>query len=150
MSIYLKKVCEEDCQLLFHWANDEQVRKNSFNNKEISYEEHIKWFNKKLKSTTCYMFILYDEKIPVGQVRIDIEDTTAIIGYSISSDFRGKGYASKMLEMLETEVKKNLLYIKKLIANVKFDNIFSRKIFKKLRYTEILKGDYIEYYKEIA
>ncbi|WP_158002136.1 hypothetical protein [Clostridium botulinum] len=36
----LRKVNEKDCEPLFQWANDKEVRKNSFNTEDIIYEEH--------------------------------------------------------------------------------------------------------------
>lgn len=149
MSIYLKKVSKEECDLLFKWANDKETRKNSFNNKEISYEDHVRWLNNKLNSNTGHIFILCNEKTPIGQVRIESENGNAIISYSIDSNYRGKGYASKMLILLEEEVGNKFLFIKKLVGNVKYDNIPSRKIFKKLGYIEMLKDNHMEYYKEI-
>ena len=39
---YLRNNCKDDIDLLFVWANDFSVRQNSFNSKQISYEEHCK------------------------------------------------------------------------------------------------------------
>ena len=73
MILTLRKAKEDDCDLLYRWANDPKVRKNSFNKEKIDYEEHKKWFENKLNSDKSYMFILKDE-VPLGQIRIDIED----------------------------------------------------------------------------
>ena len=49
MQQYLRKATIEDMDLLFQWANDPVVRKNSFSTAEISYEEHTKWYHNLLK-----------------------------------------------------------------------------------------------------
>lgn len=39
---YLRDAVERDVDLLFQWANDESVRKNSFSTQDISYNDHVK------------------------------------------------------------------------------------------------------------
>ena len=56
--IFLRQVDEKDCDLIYNWANDEYVRKNSFSNEKIIYEDHIKWFNKKIDEKNNYFFML--------------------------------------------------------------------------------------------
>ena len=40
---YLRLAEMEDMDLLFTWANEEMVRKNSFSTRKITYEEHVIW-----------------------------------------------------------------------------------------------------------
>ena len=44
---YLRVADWGDVDLLFSWANDKEVRKNSFSSEPICYEEHLAWFRKK-------------------------------------------------------------------------------------------------------
>jgi len=149
LDITLKPASKKACDLLFNWANDEDVRKNSFTNDKILYEDHIKWFNNKISSDKCFIFILYFGEIPAGQIRIDMESGTGVISYSIDKDFRGKGLSEIMLSQLETEVKKSIKYINNLVGYVKFGNITSQKVFKKLKYEKISHNDFLEYKKII-
>src|SRR5205085_124383 len=41
---------EYDVDLYFRWANDPLVRTNSFNQAIVIYQDHVKWFQSKLKS----------------------------------------------------------------------------------------------------
>lgn len=134
---------------MFNWANDTEVRKNSFNNNKILYEDHIKWFNNKINSDKCIIFIVQFKYTPVGQVRIDIEGETGLISYSIDKSYRGKGLAIVMLSLLEDEIKKNGIYIYKLIGFVKFENIASQKVFENLKYNKIIQSEFLEYEKTI-
>lgn len=147
LKLYLKKAEAKDCDLLFHWSNDRTVRLNSFNQDEIKYDEHVKWFNKKINSDTCCIYILYSDNLPVGQVRIDIENNEAVISYSIDKNYRGRGLSSKMLSLLEVRIKEDSNWISTLIAYVKYNNITSQSVFQKLGYLKQNCNEFIKYYK---
>ena len=74
MKLYLRKATENDVDILFKWANDEVVRKNSFSTGQIKYEDHLAWFDKLLKDSNRIQFILEqnDEGRTslIGQIRI--------------------------------------------------------------------------------
>ena len=97
----LRKVTQEDCELLWQWANDPIVRAASFSSEPIAWEDHIKWFNNKLISPNCYQFIgLNSEDEPVGQIRFDIDSQLqAEVDISIDSNKRGKGYAINLIKL---------------------------------------------------
>lgn len=147
MNLYLRKAVLEDCDLLFNWANDRIVRQNSFNQKEILYENHVKWFNKMMNFDRCAIFILCSKNILLGQVRIEIENKTAVISYSIDKKHRGKHLSSEMLSLLEKEIINSKININKLIGYVKLDNNVSQRVFENLKYNKILHDDFYEYYK---
>jgi RimJ/RimL family protein N-acetyltransferase len=150
MDLYLKKADLKDCNLLFNWANDDEVRKNSFNQNKILYEDHVRWFNKVMSSSKYMIFILFSGSIPLGQVRIEIENGTAVISYSIDRKYRGKHLAFKMLTLLENEVINGRANISKLVGYVKLDNNISQKVFQNLNYNEILHEDFYEYCKLLS
>lgn len=116
----------KEAELLFEWVNDKEVRQNSFNSKDISWEEHKKWFKKKLDDKNCKIFIFYENDIPIGQMRLDKINTDWFIDYSISHEFRGKGYGAKMVNSVKDSIKESPL-----IAKVKSGNKASSKTFEK-------------------
>lgn len=128
--IYLRKADATDVDLLFEWANEPEVRKNSFNSELIDYSVHTKWFNKVLSSDNIEQFILMDDDTAVGQIRININEDEAEISYSIGAKFRGKGYGKKIVKELEEQIKTSYPKIKKLIARVKPSNIASKRVFE--------------------
>lgn len=95
----LKKVDNNDCELLFEWANEEEVRNNSINTDIIVFEKHVEWFNQKIQSQNCVMFKLEANKIPVGQIRFDYNENERAweIDYSVSKANRGKGLGKILL-----------------------------------------------------
>lgn len=149
MDIHFRLVREEDCDLIYKWFNDPVVRENSFNSHLINYEEHKKWFYKKLRSKECILLIVTDCNQPVGQIRLDIEGDTAIINYSVDKDYRGKGYGTQILINIVQVIKEYSIPVNRIVGKVKLSNIASQKAFKKAGYREKIFKDYIEYSKDI-
>lgn len=135
---------QENMDLLYKWANDEEVRKNSFSTEKIPYENHVKWFQRLLEREDCRQYIYYVDDVAVGQVRITLEGDKAEIGYSICAAARGNGYAKKMLQLLRTQLKKDCPEITTLVAKVKPENPASQKVFVGLGYEETYRQYEIE------
>jgi ribosomal-protein-alanine N-acetyltransferase len=147
--IQLREVDEKDCDILFNWANDKDVRQNSFSCEKIMYENHLLWFETKIHNDNCCKFILMDGMVNIGMTYLDVVDGVGKISYSISRDFRGKGYGTIIIEKLEEKIKECELGIHELYAEVKYKNMASQKIFKKLGYKEYILQDRLAYKKEL-
>lgn len=145
MSICIRRATIEDCDILYEWRNDELVRKNSFNQEEIKYKEHIKWLQNFLSDDSCRIYILIDKEIKVGQAKVRVIDNEAEIGYSIGKEYRGHGYGTKCLELVKNEIKKDFPNIKNIYGRVKVDNVISQRAFEKAGY----HAKYIEYVSEV-
>lgn len=127
----LRLATRADMDILYNWANDPITRENSFNKNPISYETHVKWFEKMMSAKDIIQFILMYDDIPIGQARLSIEDDWALIGYSISEAYRGMGYGKKLCQLLINKVKEEYPHIKKLVAQVKPQNVASAYCFQK-------------------
>lgn len=136
MGRYLRRATKEDRDLLFQWANDSLVRENSFSTAKISYEEHVKWFDKLLNRDDCIQYIYMDDDCPVGQVRITLKDDTAEIGYSICVEKRRLGYGQDLLHIISERVWEDFPDVKKVYGEVKPENIASQKAFLDAGYKE--------------
>jgi len=88
-----------DEKILLDWANDKDVRLNSFNNTEITSESHRLWFQNLLSSNKkiCFIFELNEE--PFGMVRFEKKSKETVLNYLISKEFRGNGLAEPMLDL---------------------------------------------------
>ena len=128
--IYLREAEQADIKLLFAWANDPTVRKNSFKTDLIPYEDHRQWFERIMADDKVLLYIMMDKENPVGQIRLNLENDSAEIGYSIAAEYRGKGYGHKILQLIVDEVKEHHPGIMTLIAKVKPDNLASKKLFE--------------------
>lgn len=135
---------QDDMDLLYEWANDEEVRKNSFSTEKIAYENHVTWFHRLLERNDCRQYIYYIDDIAVGQIRVTAEGDKAEIGYSICASARKKGYSKKMLELLRIQIKQDMPEVRTLVAKVKTDNIASKRVFEGLGYKEIYRQYEVE------
>ena len=130
----LREAVKEDLERYFEWANDAAVRANSFTTKPITLEEHTKWFLSKIEDDKTALYVMEADGIPVGQIRLALEQDKAVISYSIAAQYRGMGYAGEMLALVEEKVSEYYPEIKELVAEVKTENEASCKQFEKLGY----------------
>lgn len=139
MNEYLRKATIDDMDLLFEWANEELVRKNSFSTKMITYEEHVSWYEQIMFRKDVAQYIYMNDDIPIGQVRVNIFDDIGEVGFSVCTLKRGQGHGTKILELLYEKIKVDYPDIKKLIGKVKPENTASQKAFLNVGYEEIYK-----------
>lgn len=136
-NIYLRRADREDVELFFKWVNEPAVRENSFNTEPIPWESHQKWFEKVLANDGVRIYVLMQENLPVGQVRLVFEDSKWQISYSIAPAYRGQGYGKIILQLAENELIKDGHAGATLFAEVKANNIASQRIFTRLGYREV-------------
>lgn len=90
-------------------------------------------------------------RVPVGQIRIAVEDEKAEIGYSIAEEYRGKGFGTAILYLLEQyliatkEAKADELIGRVIPANRASQNAFLRNGYVQKAKTE----QYIEFHKAL-
>lgn len=118
-----------DVDMYYAWANDTEVRKNSYQSEAIPYTQHVSWFEKKINSPQSLLLVFEDtEKNAVGQVRIETQEKQAVIGISVNQQHRGKGYAVEMLQKASSAYfeihPENFI-----LAFIKKDNFASYKAF---------------------
>lgn len=143
--IILRKAVWEDAEFLYCLRSDNEVRANSFSEGEITFDKHINWYKRKLITDSCKMYILECNKVKIGQIRIDeIMEHEWDISYSVEAKNRGRGYAKKMLNLLENELQKGTV----LVGKVKSNNESSQAVFLHLNYKEY-RTDYGYIYKKV-
>lgn len=130
---YLKPAETANAKLLFEWANDKNVRQNAFNAEPIIWENHLKWFNKKLKDERSKVFLLYKGVKPLGQIRLDLINKYWEIDYSIDKEYRGQGLGKKIIQLISSKYSFEF----PLKAYVKQDNIASLRVFRQAHFEEI-------------
>jgi UDP-2,4-diacetamido-2,4,6-trideoxy-beta-L-altropyranose hydrolase len=129
----LRSATAADCELVWRWANQPEVRARSFNSEPIAWDSHVAWFGKKLQDPGCQIFIgINGEDSPVGLVRFDACGPDAVeIGVSVSDEFRGQGLGAILLQSAVAELLRttttSIVY-----ALIKPDNQASVRIFEKV------------------
>lgn len=94
----IRRAIYEDVDTYFNWANDTEVRKNSFNSDPILYETHCDWFNSNLSLMNMRLYIFTTiENTAIASIRFRIENDTATLSYLIDEKFRGIGFGKIVL-----------------------------------------------------
>ena len=71
MKNIIKPVTKKDINFLFLLRNNKLIRKEFFDSKKISFEEHKKWFDKKIKNKNKFYFKILKNKKSIGLIRYD-------------------------------------------------------------------------------
>jgi RimJ/RimL family protein N-acetyltransferase len=126
-----RRAGESDCKKVWDLSNDPVVRNASFSSDSIPWENHIQWFAAKLLDANCFFYIIetMDESF-IGQVRYDIQDKQAIVSVALTSQYRGKGYASRVLYK-STQAIFESTTVDLIRAYIKPDNTVSLRAFTK-------------------
>ncbi len=137
-TLTLRRVREEDCRLLWEWANDPQVRAAASSSDPISWEDHVKWFASKLNDPNCIIFVALDnDGASVGQIRFDITDEReAEIDVNIDRKRRGLGYGTLLIDKGVEEIFRTTS-VRIVHAFIKPDNVSSIRAFEKVKFKKI-------------
>jgi UDP-2,4-diacetamido-2,4,6-trideoxy-beta-L-altropyranose hydrolase len=132
----LRPVGEGDCEQLWKWVNDPDVRTSAFRSDVISWDEHRQWFSEKLNNPTCFQFIALDDRdVSVGQIRFDVRDGEAQVDVSIDKDKRGLGYGAALIQIGVRELAR-MVPVKAVHAFIKPENDASRRAFQKAAFRD--------------
>jgi UDP-2,4-diacetamido-2,4,6-trideoxy-beta-L-altropyranose hydrolase len=133
----LRDVTERDRELIWQWANDEETRKASYFQANISWDDHVRWFDSVQRQQNHKFYIVSNgyEK-PVGQIRFAIDGKEAIVSFSVALEFRRSGYGK---EILIKAAKKlfNETTIDQILAYVKSENMLSLRVFQKAGFCQL-------------
>ena len=146
--IKLCKAKQEDMIDVFILANDPEVRKNSFNQKNITLEDHKLWFYNKISDQKSLILVAKIDNNFIGTIRFEKElnqHSSYVISIQIAKNFRGKKISEPLLKMAIKEFY-NIFKNYDIIAKIKNDNLASKKIFIKnnfIIFNQNLKENYI-------
>ncbi|WP_084696246.1 UDP-2,4-diacetamido-2,4,6-trideoxy-beta-L-altropyranose hydrolase [Salisaeta longa] len=132
-ALTLRPVEDSDCRRLWEWANDPEVRRQSYNTGEIPWEDHKEWFRRKRASDDCTIYIAEFGGDPVGQIRFDVEDERSVVDVHVDPDQHGKGFGTKIIKE-GTGKFLDLSDLNQVHAYIKIDNIASCRAFEKAGY----------------
>ena len=104
-AISLRPAITADEALLLQWANDPQVRANSFSPEPIAPKDHHHWFQKGLTDPNRLLLIATTaDGCPIGQIRFDRQSgsaeadvSEAAVDLSLDRCARGHGLAAELV-----------------------------------------------------
>ena len=87
-----------DCLDVYRWNFAPDVRAQSTTQLAVSLSDHAKWFSRRLRSTDP-IWIVLEDFLPIGVVRLDRTGDAARISISLSPDARGRQIGRKAIEL---------------------------------------------------
>jgi len=141
-----RKLNYDDIHILYRWANNTLIRKNSFHNKYINLKTHKSWFKSNFtKNTTIYFYETYLNN-EIGIVRFTKKKSIHYIHFNIEPALFSLGYGLKIVKLsLSNFMRKNKT---KVYGKVLNKNMSSKKIFEKLNFDKKVLNNCILYSKE--
>lgn len=132
----LRPATMDDAAIILEWVNDPMDRANSFDSNPIELKEHLAWMECSLADPARLLYIMEDDGTPVGHIKLYLEEDRADVGYCIGPEFRGHGYASKMIGLLTDEPQVKDAGVKTIVASVKPENTASIRALEHNGYEE--------------
>ena len=125
-----------DVELLWHWANDPDVRRFSFSPEKIPLQSHAEWFRRIIASASSRIYVIERGGVPIGQVRYDrVSPDEAEIDISIAAEHRGQGYGPLALELTGNRARGEL-EVQRVVGIVVESNVGSCAAFQKAGFVE--------------
>jgi UDP-2,4-diacetamido-2,4,6-trideoxy-beta-L-altropyranose hydrolase len=131
-TLRLRPAAPTDAGVLFGWANEPEVRRQSLKGEPIGWADHVAWFGSRVGSRRCHIFILETPVgLPVGQIRFDLRDDGGMrLSYLLDPLARGRRWAARLVRLgIEALSERGDFEIR---AEVKAENTVSRKVFEQL------------------
>lgn len=134
----VRRVTENDSDLIFNWRNSPEVYKYLFNPSPVDKSGHEKWLERILQNDLVAFYIVSLNGVDIGTVRFDfeLEFERAEVGIYLSPNQHGKGLGGQMLEQVEIIAKSEFPKLRCIVAKVIPENIASEKMFLKNGYSK--------------
>lgn len=138
-SFAVRTIKPEDEQLTLDWANDPEVRQNSFSSGRIDAVSHRYWLlNRMVDAENCRFFIVETTAgMPVGPVRFEHHSSGLWeVHYSMDRCLRSRGLGAAFLKAALDHFSRSVTSANTIIGRVTASNQASRHIFRKLGFHE--------------
>ena len=143
----LRKVEEQDLELILNWRNHPLIRRSMFHQEIISLEAHKAWFYRESgKDSSCWLIYSSTEGEPSGVIycsNIDRNNSHGFWGFYAAPDAPSGTGTLMCNEGLEYFF--NNLNLNKINAEVIESNKRSQSFHRKMGF--VIEGEFLEHYK---
>lgn len=132
MKITFRKATAADIPTIYSWRNHPAIRKWMFVSKRIPWNEHVRFWKKRLRQRNRFSWIVQADGRDCGVIRLDPDSRnrrTYEIDIYLDPSYHGRGIGSKVLAAVKRMARRK--GITTLFAAVKPANVRSQKIFEK-------------------
>jgi UDP-2,4-diacetamido-2,4,6-trideoxy-beta-L-altropyranose hydrolase len=153
--IKFRRATQEDCCLLWNWANDTATRAASFRSAAISWDEHREWFNKNLANDGSFLLIAEESRTPIATIRVQKRKSSiGELSITLAPEVRGSGLATHLIRHCEGKAATEL-GLSELDALIKPENLASRRAFENAGYAasekmQIGEASAIRYVRQVV
>jgi len=133
----LREVNSEDHEWLVELHNDPAVLINLTNPLPITLESHLAWWNS-LNFQKEKRYIFADEEKRIGFAKIysiDFINKNCVLGADIHRDYRGKGYAKELWNLMLKKCFEDLRLHRVSLTTASYNSI-AQKVYKSLGFKE--------------
>jgi len=124
---------EEDMRDIWEWRNHPDIRKNFFNTAVVPWDEHQRWFERKISDSRCRIYIARRGEEKVGVIRFEAEGDGAQVSVHLNPACMGQGLGSRVIRAGTEQFLKEIGAIT-VIARIIKGNLASVKAFAKAGY----------------
>lgn len=144
-TLRLRPATMEDAKRLFDWRDDPETRFWSHNQGPLVWEDHLAWLERWLGAHDRVIFVGEAVRTdqPIGVVRFDeLADGTHEVGITVAPEFRGRGWAGKLLRAGLAHREGQTV-----IAQVMSENRRSRSLFASAGFRQVREEDGVVHYR---
>jgi len=127
-----------DCESIFQWQSDKNLRRFFKQPAIPTWEEHSKWFENNLSNSSSSLYVIRSNDTAVGTLRLDQQLKNEYeVSILIKPTAQGKGFGLQALNQLPILIENGMFF-----ADIHKDNISSHNIFLKAGFSSILPTRY--------
>jgi len=128
----LRKIRDDEVELMLSWRNEPNVRLNMYTRHEISWDEHIKWWNRICLDTKNQYFMFESDNKPLGIVGFNqIDEINSNCSWAFYSSPKAPRGTGSRMEFLAIDYAFNTLSLHKLYCEVLLFNSSVIKLHRK-------------------
>jgi RimJ/RimL family protein N-acetyltransferase len=123
--------------LIFRWRNDPRIVRLGSLGREVSWNEHERWFNESLSGDERKIFVIQHDEMGIGQVRFDrTEGSHCVISVYLAPGFTGRGWGVEAIEQACAAIF-DLWPVEAVLACVRADNHAAHSAFHKAGFARV-------------
>lgn len=131
----LRRASRDDARQIWRWRNSPEIRRTALDDREIGWDEHERWFMRRIDDPRCIMLVAADASGDVGTVRFDIDGPSANVSIFLAPDRAGEGLGSELLRCAELWLEHNNSGVRRVSADIRPENLASIGLFRGRNYT---------------
>jgi len=137
IDIVLRMANSEDAIKIWPWRNHEDTRRYSFDNAEVTIDEHIQWWSQSLLDQKRILLLGSFMGVDFGVIRFDFEGSSKVVtSIYLNPSMTGKGLGRALLISGIHWLGKSHPNIKSVVADILPQNLASVGLFKSAGFQE--------------